>query len=83
MNSIFRIALGLMFLLISAGFVFILSGYLFEGAGLQLFGPFFSTATTLLGAVQFMGLIMAAAFAFILGIYWLTMGILREKGRQQ
>ena len=72
-----------MFLLISAGFVFILCGYLFGGRTSTFWAFVFDRHDAVGRSVQFMGLIMAAAFAFILGIYWLTMGICREKGRQQ
>jgi hypothetical protein len=59
---------GLCWFLSALGFGYFLVQYVNGGAGLQFFGPIFSSESILLGLVHVMGIVVATFLCFAIGV---------------
>ena len=70
---------GLCWFLFALGFGFFLVQYVGGGAGLQFFGPIFTSETVLLGLAHVIGIAMASFLCFAIGIGLCVHGIVPKK----
>jgi hypothetical protein len=79
MKRIFLIIGGMFWLLFALGFGFFLVQYVGGGAGLQFFGPIFSSETVLLGLAHVTGIVMTSFLCFAIGVGLCVHGIVPKK----
>jgi hypothetical protein len=83
MKRLLMIFGGLCWFLFALGFGYFLAQYVGGGAGLQFFGPMFSSESVLLGLAHVMGIVMASFLCFAIGVGLCVHAIVPENEDEQ